>query len=124
METAEDFAKFRVMQDCFRQKVTKAVGYEAALAHVEYSLKSVEEMAVNLKISGFSDNLFKFAKEYIKILVDSAVKDGFVKNNVRHSIEKIRSEYANNNNEVDDKAGHNRLLMLIPHSFHDKLMEK
>ena len=80
-------------------------------------------MAVNLKISGFSDNLFKFAEMYIKILMESAEKE-FDQDTVRHSVEKIRTEYANNNNEVDDKASHNRLLMLIPHSFHDKLMEK
>ena len=65
LETPKDFAQFRILQDCFRQKVTKQVGYEAQLAHVTFSFKSVEEMAISLNISGFSDNIFEFAKIYI-----------------------------------------------------------
>ena len=34
LQTPRDFALFRVMQDCFRAKVTKEVGYLAQLAHV------------------------------------------------------------------------------------------
>ena len=39
-------------------------------------------------------------------------------------MEKIKSLYANGNLEVDDHAMNNRLLFLIPHTFHDSLMEK
>ena len=81
-------------------------------------------MIIKLQITGFSDKIFEFAKIYIDLLVESAKEDGFEKGVVRHSIEKIKSRYANNNNEVDDKATNNRLLMLIPHTFSDKLMEK
>ena len=80
-------------------------------------------MVINLKISGFSDQIFEFAKDYIQLLLESA-NEGFDSGTVRNSIEHIRTEYANNNIEVDDKATTNRILMLIPHTFHDKLMEK
>ena len=80
-------------------------------------------MAVNLRIFGFSDKLFEFVKIYIELLLECANEKGFDRRRVMHSIEKIKSEYANNNIEVDDRAMHNRLLMLIPHTFHDKLME-
>ena len=63
-------------------------------------------------------------KIYIDLLLQCANETGFDRSSVMHSIEKIKSEYANNNNEVDDRAMHNRLLMLIPHTFHDRLMEK
>ena len=82
-------------------------------------------MAMSIQIEGFSDKVFAFAEIYIKLLLTTAQeKDGFRKSSIKSSIEKIRTEYSNNNNEVGDKASHNRLLMLIPHSFHDKLMEK
>ena len=78
------------MQDCFRQKVTKDVGYEAQLAHVSYSLRSIEEMAVHLRISGFSDKLFEFAQSYIDILIECAKDNGFKSRDVRQSIAKIK----------------------------------
>ena len=81
-------------------------------------------MAVNLKVTGFSDKIFVFAKTYIELLLWCANKDGFDKASVLQAIEKCKQDYANNSTEVDEKATHNRLLMLIPHSFHDKLMEK
>jgi len=65
LQTPKDFALFKVMKDCFRSELTKDVGYEAQLAHVTYSMSTIEEMAVRISISGFSDKLFDFTKIYI-----------------------------------------------------------
>ena len=81
-------------------------------------------MAINLSVTGFSDRAFEFAKAYIDLLLESANKDGFERSSIQHSIEKIKSEYANSGDTVDEKATNNRLLMLIPHTFHDKRVEK
>ena len=124
LQTAKDFALFKVMKDCFRSELTKDVGYEAQLAHVTYSMSTIEEMAVRISISGFSDKLFDFTKIYIDQLFKCAEDNHFMKKSVIQSMAKNKQIYANNNVEVDEKASHNRLLMLIPHSFHDKLMEK
>ena len=80
-------------------------------------------MAVNLSITGFSDKIYEFASIYIQLLFDCAKEKGFEANSVKHSIQKKKSVYANNNIEPDDKATHHRILMLIPHTFHDKLIE-
>ena len=81
-------------------------------------------MVIQINIVGFSDKIFEFAKIYLGILHESANEDSFQKSVVRHSIEKIKTRFANNNNEVDSKAVNNRLLMLIPHTYSDKLMER
>ena len=85
-------------------------------------MDSLEEMAVKLSITGFSDQIFTFAEKYLDFLIECANEDGFNKKTVIQSVNKIKQEYANNNTEVDERATHNRLLMLIPHTFHDKLM--
>ena len=90
METPRDFALFRVMQDCFRQKVTKYVGYEAQLAHVSFSLDTVEEMAVSLTVTGFSDKILVFAETYIQLLLWCAEPRGFDRASVLQAIEKVK----------------------------------
>ena len=65
------------------------------MAHVTYSMASVEEMGIRLNISGFSDKLFEFAKNYIDILLGCA-EDGFLRENMMHSIAKKKSEYESN----------------------------
>ena len=88
------------------------------MANITYSMTSIDEMGIRLKISGFSDKLFEFASTYIEIFLGCA-ENGFLQENLMHSIEKKRAVYENRNAEVCDKASHNRLLMLIPHTFHD-----
>ena len=87
-------------------------------------MSSIEEMAVNLRIKGFSDKLFEFAAAYIDIMLECARPGGFDEDQVLNSMEKKRSKYANNNIEVDSHAFNNRILLLIPHTFHDTHMEK
>ena len=74
LKTPKDFALFRVMKDCLKQTITKRIGYEANLAEVDYHLKSVEEMAINLNFSGYSDKLFDFIEEYLDILIECSLK--------------------------------------------------
>ena len=101
LQTPEDYALFRVMHDCFNATLTKLIGYEAKHAHVEYSMKSYEEMQICINIKGFSDNLLKFAVEYIDILLACAKENGFERDTVRQSIAKMKTEYSNSNNELD-----------------------
>ena len=87
-------------------------------------MESWEEMAVILEIKGFSDKIFEFARAYIDIFIGCAEDNGFDRESVMHSIAKNKDAYlAGYNGELEDKAAHNRLLMLIPHTFHDKCME-
>ena len=57
-------------------------------------------------------------------MLDCAKEGGFDDSQVLNSMEKVKQEYANSNLEVEDHAVNNRLLFLIPHTFHDSLMEK
>ena len=80
-------------------------------------------MAVNIEIKGYSDKLFEFAKTYIEIMLSCARPGGFKKEQVINSMEKKRAKYANSDVEVDAHAFNNRLLLLIPHTFHYSKME-
>ena len=71
-ETEKDFALFQVFRDCFSQKLIKQIGYEAELAHMRYSFQTVEEMAINIKIRGYSDKIFEFIKIYIELMLSCA----------------------------------------------------
>ena len=82
-------------------------------------------MAVILEIKGFSDKILQFAQDYIDIFIGCAEDNGFDRASVLHSIAKKKTAFnAGYNGELDDKAAHNRILMLIPHTFHDNCMEK
>ena len=67
--------------------MTKRIGYEANLAEVYYEMRSVEEMAVNLHFSGYSDKLFTFIDDYLNILLECA-EDGFDNDQILNSVEK------------------------------------
>ena len=81
-------------------------------------------MAVHLRIKGYSDKIFEFAKIYIDLILESAEEGSFSREVTRQSIEKVKTEYANSDASVDSKSTANRILMLIPHTFHDRLMVK
>ena len=93
------------------------------LANCCYEMESVEEMAVHVRITGYSDKLFDFAQTFLDIMFECAKEDGFEETQVINSIEKIKSEYANSNLEVGEQATNNRLLFLLPHTFHASHME-
>ena len=57
-------------------------------------------------------------------MFECAKEGGFDEAQVVNSMEKIKSEYANSNLEVGDQATNNRLLFLLPHTFHASLMAK
>ena len=122
LETPEDFALFAVMKNCLTEAITKKVGYEAGLANVGYEIEIVEEMAIRIWISGYSQKLFNFAEILIDTMLECAKQGGFEHSQVMNSIEMKKSEYANNNTICTEYATHNRLLFLFPHTFNDSLM--
>ncbi len=103
--------------------MTKRIGYEAQLANINYKMTSVEEMGVNLHFEGYSDKLFTFIEEYLDILFECSEKD-WTPDEVLNSVETIGAEYTNSNLDVADHATNNRLLFLIPHTYHNSLIEK
>ena len=60
------------MKDCLKQTVIQEVGYEAALAHMKYSLSSLDDIAVKLEVSGYSDRLIEFAEIFFNIFFKCA----------------------------------------------------
>ena len=68
---------FQVMKDCLIQTVQKRVGYEASLAHLEFSVSNTDEMVFSLEFKGFSDKLFVFAETVIDIMLECAKEGGF-----------------------------------------------
>ena len=79
-------------------------------------------MGIHLRFSGYSEKIFTFATRYIDIMIDCAKKGGFEESQVDNSIEKVKTEIYNANYDVDDVATNNRLLYLLPHTFHHNLM--
>ena len=84
-------------------------------------MSSVHDMAICIRISGYSDKIFEFASTYLSILKNSATKNGFEESLVLNSMEQCKAELANSNVDVNDHAKNNHKLFLIPHLFHDKL---
>ena len=72
ISSPKDFALFRVMKDCLKQKVIKEMGYEAALAHMKYSLISLDDLAVKIEVAGYSDRLLNYAEIFFNILFECA----------------------------------------------------
>ena len=46
------------------------------LAHMKYSLSSLDDVAVKVEVSGYSDRLFEFAGLFLDILFECA-ENGF-----------------------------------------------
>ena len=90
----------------------------------EFLIEELEEMAIGLTFKGFSDKLFIFAEIFIDIMFECAKECGFDNDQVLNSIEKCKIEKANSNIEVDSYAVNNRLLFLLPHTFHSSLIEE
>ena len=63
---------YNIMKDCFDSVVTKKIGFEAQLANITHDWHEVEEVAIGLEISGFSQKIFEFAKTFIDILLECA----------------------------------------------------
>ena len=72
LETPHDVAMFEIAEDCFESTMNKKVGYEAGLANISYDIENVEECAIDIEISGFSQKIFNFAELFIDILLTSA----------------------------------------------------
>ena len=57
-------------------------------------------------------------------MLECARPGGFNQTQVMNSIEKKKTMYTNDLMECADYAMHNRLLFLLPHTFHNDLMGK
>lgn len=124
MQTATDYALFNVLLSCLDQTVSKRIGYEAQLAQIQYEVTSVEDLAVRINISGYSDKILNFVKQFLDIMQECAKLGGFEKTLVDNVMGDKKSEFANANSQVGDHATNNRLNFLFPHTFHSSLMEK
>ena len=91
---------------------------------MKFKISSIEEMAVRISISGYSDKILLFVKEYLSILHECANQGGFEKTMVQNAMEDIKTKYSNANASVDELATNNRLLFLLTHTFHATLTEK
>ena len=54
LQTAYDYAMFNIMQDCLDNTHTKQIGFEASLSNIRSRISEVEDLALNIEISGFS----------------------------------------------------------------------
>ena len=59
-------------------------------------------MGVHLRFSGYSEKIFEFANTYIDIMLECAKEGGFEDAQVDNSIEKVKTEFYNQNFEVED----------------------
>ena len=50
-------------------------------------METVEEMAVRVKLSGYSDKIFEFAETYIDIMLGCAKQGGFEESLILNSME-------------------------------------
>ena len=94
------------------------------MAQMQYKISSVEEMAFRIFISGYSDKILDFIKEFLDIVHECAKLGGFEKKLVENAMGKKKSDFANSNADVSNHSANNRLLFLLPHTFHNSLMEK
>ena len=111
-----------MLKSCLKAVVTESVGYEAQLADISYCFQTVDDLAVRIKITGYSDTIFDFAKIYLDTMIDCAKPGGFDKNTVMNSMDKKKTAYQNANAEADIRATNNRLLFLVPHSYHATIL--
>ena len=63
---------FRVLKSCLKSVVTETIGYEAQLAEINYKFASIDDIAVRISITGYSDKIFEFAKIYLDTLFEYA----------------------------------------------------
>ena len=123
LKTPEDFALFKVMTNCLKRTIMKKVGQEIQIAQINFEFESVDDIAFNIKIAGFSDKLLLFAKILLEIVRACAEEDGFRKADLLDSIEEVRADYANSNIQAVDWMTNNRTNFLMPHTYHTSLME-
>ena len=123
LQSPGDFALFSVMKDCLNHIIQDRVGYEASLAHLDVSLTNVDDMAVCLELTGFSDKLFAYSEIVIDILLEHAKEGSFDRDIIMNSIEKKKIKCANSSIDVEEHATSNRLLYLLPHTCHASRIE-
>ena len=113
---------FQVVCDCIREKINKEVGYEANLAHAEYSVKKFCDVGIHFSFESYSDKLLEFAALCLALTLELS-KEGIDQALIMNSLEKQHKKYKNFNEEVDVRCNNNRLLHLIPDWHHATHME-
>lgn len=108
--------------ECLKAVITENVGYEARLASIDYSLESVDDMGVRIKTSGYSDKIFDFTKILLDMVFECAKAGAFPKSTVMNAMTVVRAECQNSNDDAEARAANNRLLFLLPHTYHDGIL--
>ena len=67
---------------------------------METKFTNIQDMAIGLEFSGFSDKLFEYAEAVIDIILEYAQECGIDENTVRGSIEKKKASSSNRNVDV------------------------
>ena len=123
LSNPEDIAMFQVVCDCIREKINKEVGYEANLAHADYSVKKFCDVGIHFSFESYSDKLLDFAEHCLDLMLEMSVQ-GIDQALVTNSLEKQYKRYKNFNTEVDVRCNNNRLLYLMPDWYHATQMEQ
>ena len=84
---------FRVLKSCLKSVITETIGYEAQLANINYKFSNIDDIAVRINITGYSDKIFEFAKTYLDILFEYAKSNSFDKTTLANSMEKKKQAY-------------------------------
>lgn len=104
--------------------MNKEEGYEANLADISYDCKNFEDRGLQLKFTGYSSTLIKFAQTFIERMISLCKGTSkFDPRLVLLTTEKLYKQYKNANIDVYGRANNNRLISLIPHKFHATLVE-
>ena len=75
LSSPEDIAMFQVVCDCIREKINKEVGYEANLAHADYSIKKFCDVGIHFSFESYSDKLLDFAALCIALMLKMRDQD-------------------------------------------------
>ena len=67
-----DHVLFRVMKGCLKAVFTEKYGYDAQLAHINYRFAGIDDVAIRIDITGYSDKIFEFARIYLDTIKEYA----------------------------------------------------
>ena len=87
LKSPKDFAIFEVMIGCINQRVTQKIGFEANLAQIDHEISLVEEMALRIKVVGYSGTCLEFAAELLEIFKECSEPGAFSKDMLENVIQ-------------------------------------
>ena len=88
------------------------IGYEATLADVAFSIKTMDTFGVKCKFKGYNHKLAEFVSVFVKLFAE--LSSGMVENYlISNAIEQVSKQYINQNVEIDSRTSNNRLIFMI-----------